>query len=450
WPTPGGRHYNAAAIGLLPWWRWVLVTEDLLRDFPPDQVAAVVGHELGHVRHRHLILYLIVLGCLAWISGLLAPHVVATGVFAFLPDLEATAVVMVLLTLVGIRLGFGPVSRACERQADLAGAACAGHGDVAAGAPVMADALRTVAVLSGQPEDAPSWRHRPIAARAAYLAEVARDPNIATVHHRRIRRMRLLAICLFIGLGISLLVQVWTNPLRPVITAEDPGAALQAEITAHPALGPALAAADRGDPTDLIDVLRHAPTEVVQRVGLCLWRIGTEGSPALAIPAEDVRAMYAQRHRLTAFTRVMTGQPGLDRILDNLTAYVLVAGTELPTAADLDTARSILPRLESALQIPSDGDHIVWDTVGCIHARLGDWRAAHNAFAQAAARMEKEGDETVIARIGPLYRARLAAAAAALAGGAPRLPMEWDPPLTATAAATAVEAPAASAAVAAP
>ncbi|MFM2092665.1 MAG: hypothetical protein RLZZ127_3154, partial [Planctomycetota bacterium] len=426
WPTPGGRTYNAAALGLLPWWRWVLVTEDLLRDFRPEQVSAVIGHELGHVRHRHLLLYLVVLGCLVQVSLLVAPHLVGAGLLPFLPELEATAIVLVLLTLVGIRFGFGPVSRACERQADLAGAACAGRGDVAAGAPVMADALSSVAMLSGQPENAPSWRHRSIADRVAYLHAVARRPALAADHHRGVRRMRLLIICLFIGLGLSLLVQMWTHPLRGVLTAEDPGTALQAEVQARPELGPAFAAADAGDQAPLIAVLRQAPVESVQRVALCLVRIGTEGSTALGVPANDTRAMYAYRHRLKAFARVVTGEPGLDRILDNLTAYVVVAGTEVPTAEDLAVARETLPRLEAAVQKPGPGDHAVWDTIGCVHARLGDWRAARNAFAQALSRMEAEGDSTVAALVGDLYRRRLAAADLAQAQGTARLPMEWD------------------------
>ena len=447
WPTPGGRTYNAAALGLLPWWRWVLVTEDLLRDFRPDQVAAVVGHELGHVRHWHLLLYLVVLGCLVQVSLLIAPHVVGAGLLPFLPELEATAVVLVVLTLLGIRLGFGPVSRACERQADLAGAACAGQGDVAAGAPVMAEALSTVAMLSGQPENAPSWRHRSIADRVAFLQAVARQPSLAVDHHRGVRRMRLLIICLFIGLGLSLLVQMWTHPLRGVLTAEDAGTALQAEIQARPGLEQAFTAADAGDPAPLIATLRQAPTEAVQRVGLSLVRIGTEGSMVLGIPANDTRAMYAYRHRLKAFARVVTGEPGLDRLLDNLTAYVVVAGTDAPTADDLVVAKETLPRLEAVLQKPVGGDHAVWDTVGCIHARLGDWRAARNAFAQALSRLEAEGDTAAIALVGDLYRRRLAAADLALAQGSARLPMEWDAAASATAAATVVEAAPAPAAV---
>jgi hypothetical protein len=174
-------------------------------------------------------------------------------------------------------------------------------------------------------------------------------------------------------------------------------------------------------------------------VGLCLVRIGSEGSKALGIPANDTRAMYAYRHRLKAFARVVTGEPGLDRLLDNLTAYVVVAGTETPTAEDLAVAKETLPRLEAVLQKPMPGDHAVWDTVGCIHARLGDLRAARNAFAQALSRLEAEDEPTVAALVGDLYRRRLAAGDQALALGTARLPMEWDGATSATTAA-AVEA----------
>ena len=59
WPVAGGKSYNAMVLGLMPRLRYVLFTPDLLADLPPAQVEAVLGHELGHVRHRHLWLYLL-------------------------------------------------------------------------------------------------------------------------------------------------------------------------------------------------------------------------------------------------------------------------------------------------------------------------------------------------------------------------------------------------------
>ena len=53
WDT---RHLmvNACVTGVLPYFRYVLLTDDLIDSLSPVEVAAVFGHELGHVAHRHL------------------------------------------------------------------------------------------------------------------------------------------------------------------------------------------------------------------------------------------------------------------------------------------------------------------------------------------------------------------------------------------------------------
>jgi STE24 endopeptidase len=186
WPSDGARIYNAAVIGVLPRIRYVLFTEDLLADFAPRQVLAVLGHELGHARHRHLVLYLLVA-----LATMLAAFLLATPtahLFALLPWAEHVrpdvrkGVATVALLALKWRLIFGYLSRACERQADLAGAELCGD------PTVMQDALRAVAQLSGQREDAPSWRHYSIASRVAFLGRVLGDPTVAARHHLVVRR----------------------------------------------------------------------------------------------------------------------------------------------------------------------------------------------------------------------------------------------------------------------
>ena len=52
---------NAAVIGFLPGLRYVLVSDLLLESMSPIQVEAVFAHEIGHVRHRHVVWYFIFL-----------------------------------------------------------------------------------------------------------------------------------------------------------------------------------------------------------------------------------------------------------------------------------------------------------------------------------------------------------------------------------------------------
>ena len=53
WKT-GNQIANAAVTGLLPGFRIVLLTDALIKYFSPDEVAAIVRHEAGHIKLLHL------------------------------------------------------------------------------------------------------------------------------------------------------------------------------------------------------------------------------------------------------------------------------------------------------------------------------------------------------------------------------------------------------------
>ncbi len=46
---------NAWVAGIVPQWRSVFVTDYLLDHLRSDEIAAIFAHELGHVKHRHLL-----------------------------------------------------------------------------------------------------------------------------------------------------------------------------------------------------------------------------------------------------------------------------------------------------------------------------------------------------------------------------------------------------------
>ncbi len=57
WNTRGGMA-NAMVIGVLPWPRYVVFTDRFLEEFNGDEVEAVFGHEVGHIKHHHMPYYL--------------------------------------------------------------------------------------------------------------------------------------------------------------------------------------------------------------------------------------------------------------------------------------------------------------------------------------------------------------------------------------------------------
>lgn len=431
WPVPGGRIYNAAVVGIMPRFRYVLFTDDLMHDLPPDQLAAVLGHELGHARHGHLWLYFLfattVVLTVTSTQGVLAEVLrpafdrPPTGI-AMMGRLDPWAGVSrglaaILLLAVMWRLLFGVLSRACERQADLAGAQLVGD------ARIMAAALKSVAHLAGQPENAPSWRHHSIAQRVAFMERVHADPAAAILHHRAVTRMRNLLIALCCAVAAALAVEFWLSPAA--LAPRDPVQARQelARWTETDTdLSQALSFADRGDPRPLSTWINRAGDFERQRLLRAV----------LIEVQDDTREGYRRRHRLRAFLNLSSGDHDLDLMLENGLAYVLVAGCEQPTVQDLAVVRELLPRMEETVKrLP---DHGLLDTVGCMRFALGEYVRAADHFTAAVAAQAKAGGAD---RLPPLqrglYQRRLEAARANAGGARLPLPKDWVPATTAPA-----------------
>ena len=48
---------NACVTGILPGYRYVLLSDALIESLSPMETAAVFGHEIGHIVHRHLLYF---------------------------------------------------------------------------------------------------------------------------------------------------------------------------------------------------------------------------------------------------------------------------------------------------------------------------------------------------------------------------------------------------------
>lgn len=210
WHT-SGEMANAAVMGIFGRVRTVLMTDRLLASLPEAEIEAVMAHELGHVRRKHLawlalcmlaILASIGLGVGVAVEAIIAARAGGQSVepmsareiwqsylesMFVLPEMDAegeglrvwleTAGLAVTL-VVGLTV-FGWVSRRFERQADtfavqhLSGARV-GQRDAAAvitpeAAETMSSALRHVAALNAFPIRRFSWRHGSIDWRIRYL-----------------------------------------------------------------------------------------------------------------------------------------------------------------------------------------------------------------------------------------------------------------------------------------
>jgi Zn-dependent protease with chaperone function len=114
WLTRERRIANAAVSGLFRRQRAVFLTDHLLQSLTPDEVVAVVAHELGHARFLHLLfnfLLAIMSGVFViWGLVLTAPWVTTQ---------EEVGLLIVGLEVVYIVVVFGLFARRFEGQADL-------------------------------------------------------------------------------------------------------------------------------------------------------------------------------------------------------------------------------------------------------------------------------------------------------------------------------------------
>ncbi|MBX3404446.1 MAG: M48 family metalloprotease [Phycisphaeraceae bacterium] len=190
WRTHGSM-INGAVMGLWGRLRYILLTDALLDSLPREQVEAVMAHELGHVRHRHVPwLIAVMLATLLWLSivasALLRLYIAAAPAPGGGVLLDAAwglgALGLEIGSMFGILAGavavFMFVSRRFEWQADAFAALHLSGGKQVTpeGAGAMAGALEAVGRLNGVPLRRGSWRHGSLALRIARLrALIGRD-----------------------------------------------------------------------------------------------------------------------------------------------------------------------------------------------------------------------------------------------------------------------------------
>lgn len=174
----------AAIIGMIPKFRYVLLSRDLVNFLPEDALEAVVAHEIGHSHHSHLF----------W-----APFILSGSFFPLFFVDNFTFPFYLVFVLLYFRYVFGFYSRLFERQADLHGITC--------GLPLsaMTKALDQVGIFSGHTHRIPSWHHFSLYERIEFLKQVEADPFLAKAHHQKVHFWKWTYLIIFILVGVWLL-----------------------------------------------------------------------------------------------------------------------------------------------------------------------------------------------------------------------------------------------------
>lgn len=124
---------NAMVSGIVPGFRTIALTEHLLACFTPEEIDAILAHELGHIKRRHLWGNLL----FALTSLVLLPNV--TEGLARVFGTEAPVLLVMAAYFVVFGLGFSFLARRFEAQADRYAVALTGD------APTFARALEKLA-----------------------------------------------------------------------------------------------------------------------------------------------------------------------------------------------------------------------------------------------------------------------------------------------------------------
>jgi STE24 endopeptidase len=191
---------NAAVMGIFSPVRYILLSDLLLERMDDEQIEAVFAHEVGHVMHRHMAWYVVVI--MIFFFGLVVvDHFVARQLSALAVFPEALVNVLSLMAGgVMFLVYFGFISRRFERQADVYAARLIEANarvheppfkvqEHAAGIPVAA--VPEPRVLNPQPSPASPLTHvGPYGAMvfASALHRVAVMNNIPLAPRRRPRR----------------------------------------------------------------------------------------------------------------------------------------------------------------------------------------------------------------------------------------------------------------------
>jgi Zn-dependent protease with chaperone function len=215
WPLLGGRMITAGVMGLIRPFRYLMVTEALLEYLSPEEVDAVVAHEIGHVRKKHLQFYLFFFAGYMFISYALFDAILIA--ILYIPQLyplmeqfqgrQSTATSAffslgaVLSFLIYFRYIFGYFMRNFERQAD------AFVFTLFNSSLPLVTTLEKIAMTSGQPANKPNWHHFNISERIHFLRKCEADRSWISRQDQKVRRsiaIYLAGILLIGALGYTL------------------------------------------------------------------------------------------------------------------------------------------------------------------------------------------------------------------------------------------------------
>ncbi len=215
WPIFGGRMITAGIMGLIKKFRYILITEALVRHLEPEEMDAVIAHEIGHVKRKHLHFYLVFFIGYIFLSytffDLLIYFIIYADPVYWLissTDINHDTIIsavfslsIIIIFFIYFRYIFGYFMRNFERQADTYVYA------LFPSAKPLISTFKKIAAATGQPPDRPNWHHFSIKERIEYLNLCEQDKTCIIRQDRKIKKsiaVYLAAIVIIGGIGYNL------------------------------------------------------------------------------------------------------------------------------------------------------------------------------------------------------------------------------------------------------
>jgi len=188
---------TAGVVGLFRPVRYLLITPGLMEVLDRDEIMAVVSHEVGHVRKKHLLFYLLFfIGFILLVLGVLDRllHLFLNSSLGFSMivtpggDINLTLLSLlriflsITLFVLYFRFVFGFFMRNFERQAD---GFCFQSG---VDPRSLIASFRKLGLRIGDDGRRANWHHYSIGERIDFLERSIDDPGLVVRHDRGVRR----------------------------------------------------------------------------------------------------------------------------------------------------------------------------------------------------------------------------------------------------------------------
>lgn len=188
---------TAGVMGVIAPFRYLLITPALMNLLDENEMMAVVSHEVGHVKKKHLMLYSGFLLGLMIITGVVQDFILdfflmtRKGLEMVFPGenaintgvISAISIPVLLLIFIGyFRFIFGFFMRNFERQAD---GFCIESG---IDPNYMISSFMKLGVRLGDDGKKSNWHHFNLSQRIDFIKKGMAEPGIIGQHNRKVKR----------------------------------------------------------------------------------------------------------------------------------------------------------------------------------------------------------------------------------------------------------------------